>query len=133
MRLKIKEDPREWRKFTLLTLLGFAVLGSVLRWRKVLPVPGWIAWLALMVLVGLMSLLKPAWFRGYYRVGTRFGFRVTQFLGQALLLFVFILVLTPLGLCLRLAGKDLLRLQRDSKAKSYWQTARAPGSLERLF
>lgn len=36
-------------------------------------------------------------------------------------------VLTPLGLVLRLAGRDPLRLRRDPAAPSYW-IARAPAS-----
>ena len=133
MRLKFKEDPREWRKFTLLTLLGFTVLSSLLRWRKVLPGPVWIGLLVLLGVVAVTCLLRPVWFRGYYRAMTKLGFHVTQFIGRAVLFVIFLLLVTPLGLCLRLAGKDLLRLRRDAKAESYWQPARTPGPLERLF
>jgi hypothetical protein len=33
---------------------------------------------------------------------------------------LFLCVLTPLGLVLRLAGRDLLRLRLDRRAPSYW-------------
>ena len=34
---------------------------------------------------------------------------------------------TPMGLLLRLYGKDLLRLRRDPNARSYWIERRPPG------
>jgi hypothetical protein len=133
MRLKFKEDPREWRKFTWLTLVGFTLLSSLLRWRKVLPGSVWLSLLGLFGLLAVVCAFRPTWFRGYYRTTTRVGFHVTQFVGRVILFLVFLLVVTPLGLCLRLAGKDLLRLRRDTKAESYWQPARPPGPLDRLF
>ena len=45
----------------------------------------------------------------------------------------FFLVLTPLGLALRLAGKDLLALKKDARATTYWHPAKKPGDLERMF
>lgn len=133
MRLELKEDPREWRKFTLFALLGLAILSSLLCWRRILPVPLWIAWLGLLALVAVTCLCRPRWFRGWYRRGATAGFHLAQFLGRAALFGVFWLLVTPLGLVLRLAGKDLLRLRRDRGASSYWQAARPPGPLDRMF
>ena len=44
-----------------------------------------------------------------------------------------LLLVTLLGLGLRLAGKDLLRLPRDANAESYWHPSRPPGPLDRWF
>jgi hypothetical protein len=40
---------------------------------------------------------------------------------------LFYCVLMPIGIVLRMAGKDPLRLRRDSSAASYWIARRPPG------
>jgi hypothetical protein len=133
MKLKLKEDPKEWRKATMLSALGLAVLSSVLRWRHILPVAGWATALVLLAGVVAGAWLWPHKFRGYYRVSSRMGFCVSQFIGHVVLGILFLLVLTPLGLALRLAGKDLLRLKRPGNPATYWNTAKESGPLDRLF
>jgi hypothetical protein len=133
MKLRLKEDPKEWRKAVWFGALGFGLLSSLLCWRGVLTVPGWLAILTALALIALTAALRPRWFRGYYRGVSWVGFHVGQVVGFVLLTAVFLLVLTPLGLVLRLAGKDLLRLRRSPEAQSYWSAARPGNSLDRLF
>jgi hypothetical protein len=40
---------------------------------------------------------------------------------------IFLLIVTPAGLLLRLLGKDPLRIRRDLKADSYWIRRDPPG------
>jgi len=40
---------------------------------------------------------------------------------------LFYAVVTPIGLMMRAAGKDVLRLKRDPGAKSYWIERAPPG------
>jgi hypothetical protein len=133
MKLNFKEDPKEWRKSALLTLLGLAILSSLMRWRKHLPEKFWLAFLALLAVVAIFALLQPRWFRGWYRLSLRLGFYSSQFIGRCVLALFFIFILTPLGWGLRLAGKDLLRLKRPPAAKTCWLPAKKPGPLDRLF
>ena len=133
MKLNFKEDPKEWRKSALLTALGVAILSSLLRWRKHLPVNGWLGLLALIGLVAICALLRPCWFRGWYRLSLRLGFYSSQFIGRFVLLVFFILIITPLGLVLRLAGKDSLQIKRPRDAKTYWHPSKDCSPLDRLF
>jgi|SRR5665213_3262043 len=133
MKLIFKEDPKEWRKSALLTALGLAVLSSLLRWRKHLPANCWFALLALLAAVAIGAVLQPHWFRGWYRLSLRLGFYSSQFLGRGVLAIFFIFILTPLGLALRLIGKDLLQLKHPRDAKTYWHQARDCNPLDRLF
>lgn len=133
MKLQFKEDPREWRKQVWLTLLALIILGGVICWRRVLPLSWWVASLFLFVIVGVLALLKPAWFRGYYRFAMRVGFGLSQALGRFLLVLVFFLLVTPLGWLLRLGGKDLLQLKRPAPNQSYWRDAREPRPLDSAF
>jgi len=133
MKLNFKEDPKEWRKSALLTTLGLAILSSLLRWRKHLPVNFWFALLALLSLLAICAVLQPRWFRGWYRLSLRLGFYSSQFVGRCVLLLFFLFVITPLGFVLRLAGKDSLQLKRPHKAATYWHQAKDGGPLDRLF
>ena|SRR5579883_866557 len=133
MKLKLKDNPKEWRKNALLSALGVAILTTVLHWRRVLPTKPWFVILGVMVLVAVGAILQPKWFRGYYRVCARIGFCVSQFLGHILFSGFFFVVLTPLAIIFRLSGKDSLRLKKPDNASSYWSTPRENNSLERPF
>jgi hypothetical protein len=133
MKLKFKEDPKEWRKSTLLTALGVAILSSLLRWRKHLPVNAWCGVLAVLAVVAICAMLQPRWFRGWYRLSLRLGFYSSQFIGRGVLLLFFIVVITPIGFVLRLAVKDSLQLNRSHEAKTFWHPAKDCSPLDRLF
>ena len=133
MKLTFQEDPKEWRKSALLTALGLAILSSVLRWRRVLPVNIWCALLALLGLVAICAMLQPRWFRGWYRLSLWLGFYSSQFMGRCVLALFFFFILTPVGWVLRLTGKDPLQLKRPHNAKTCWHPARDSSPLDRLF
>ena len=133
MKLKFKEDPKEWRKSALLGALALAVLGTLLRWRHILPVAGWVTALAVLAGVMLCAGLRPRWFRGYYRFSLRLGFYASRWIGCAVLAVLFLLVLTPLGWVLRLTGKDLLQLKPPRDAATYWHPTGESSPLDRLF
>jgi Saxitoxin biosynthesis operon protein SxtJ len=133
MKLIYKEDPKEWRKSVLLTVLAVVVISGLLRWRKVIPANTWYIVFAVLGIVALAAMLKPRWFRCYYRVSLRWGFASSQFVGRCVLAALFIFIMTPLGWVFRLAGKDPLQLKRPCGATSYWHQAKDSGPLDRLF
>lgn len=133
MKVRLKEDPGEWRKSTLLTLLGLAVLSSILRWRHVLGNNPWRVGLLVLAVITVAAWLQPRWFRGFYRISTRVGFWLSQVLARAVLAVIFIVLITPLGLLFRISGKDALRLKRPAGSDSYWQPAKKCGPLDRMF
>jgi hypothetical protein len=133
MKVKYKEDSRAWRKNTLLSVLALLVLSSVLCWRRVLPVELWRAVMALLIVVGITAWCRPGWFRGYYRFSTWAGFWSSQAVARLALALLFVLVMAPAGIILRLLGKDPLSLKRSPGATSYWRPARQEGPLDRLF
>jgi hypothetical protein len=133
MKLKLKEDPKEWRKAALMSALGLALMSSLLRWRRVLPATAWEFVLCLLAAVAVAAALRPRWFRGYYRFSAKLGFGLSRMAGYAVLALLFFIVITPLGLVLRMFGKDPLRLRRPVGAESYWSEVRGQSSLDRLF
>ena len=133
MKLIFKEDPKAWRKSTLLTALGLGILSSLLRWRRHLAVNVWYLLLAALGVVAICAVLQPHWFRGWYRLSMRLGFYSSQFIGRCVLAVFFVFIITPLGLLLRLVGKDALQLKRPRDAKTYWHQSKDYGPLDRLF
>jgi uncharacterized membrane protein len=133
MKLKFSENPKEWRKQALLAAFGVALISSVLRWRRHLAPHLWLAILAIALLVAICACLQPVWFRAYYRFSMRVGFASSRVLGFVALVAFFIFILTPVGLVLRIAGKDPLQLKRRSGTDTFWQPAREPNPLNRLF
>ena len=133
MKLIYKEDPKEWRKSALLTALGLAIISSLLRWRRHLPVNVWCAVLAVLAVAAIGALLQPRWFRGWYRLSLRLGFYSSQFIGRCVLLVFFIVAITPLGFVLRLMGKDPLQLKPGKEAATYWKKSRDSNPLDQLF
>ena len=133
MRPRLKEDPREWRKFAGASLVVLWLVAGLL-WRRgtlslrSLEVGGIVS-----LLVAGVAAFRPRGLRGLYRVAMTLGFHLGQMVGRLLLALVFILVLVPLGLALRLSGKDLLRLRRDPANASYWQPARPSSPFDRQF
>ena len=133
MRLRLREDPREWMKFTAVVVLAAGAV-SLLLWRKqVLTGTSLRAVLFLLSVVLAGCLVQPRWYRPFYRSGTTLSFHVGQVIGKLLLAFFFFLALMPIGILLRLAGKDLLKLKRSGTASSYWQPARVSERFDRLF
>jgi hypothetical protein len=133
MKVKLKEDPREWRKSTLLTLLALAMLSSVLCWRRVLPLSAWRVALILLATLAVLAWLSPRLFRGYYRISTRAGFWLSQIIAQVVLALIFVFFLTPLGLVFRAFGKDPLRLKRPQNVSTYWTSGKKSSPLDQMF
>jgi len=133
MRLKLQENPREWQKFTAVMMTLFIIIGTLLWWRGVMSRAIWFAVIGGASSMSALSLIRPRPFRLFYRAGMTASFHVGKVMGFVTLTLFFLFILTPLGLFLRLLGKDLLRLKRDAKVTSYWQPAKAKSALERMF
>src|SRR5580692_8396847 len=108
MRLKLTEDPGEWRKAAWFSAFGLALLSSLLRWRGVLPLFAWMAVLAALTGAAVCVWFWPRAFRGWYRFSRRISFGVIEILGRAVLAVFFLVCLTPLALAMRAFGKDPL-------------------------
>lgn len=133
MQPKLKENPREWQKFTAVMVLMVEVICLALHRRGMMHTTAMGVAAVALLLVVLASLVRPQSFRGFYRSGMTVSFHVGQVMGGILLSVFFLLVVTPMGLVMRLFGKDLLELKRDKSAKTYWRPARSNPNFDRMF
>lgn len=133
MRLKLKENPREWQKFTLAAMVALSLASYLLHRRHGIGTSTLSLVLSLAGLVLVTCGVRPGWYRWFYRAGMTAGFHVGQVVGILLLTSLFFIVVTPLGWLLRLLGKDLLGLKKDPRAKTYWRPTRPNPHYDRPF
>ena len=133
MKLKLKEEPREWLKFTAVMALALGILGALLHLRKAINRQTLLVWFGLLFLLLLLCWIRPRSFRAFYRGGMTLSFHLGQIIGKVILAVFFLLVVTPVGLLLRALGKDLLKLKRDPAATTYWQPAKSCSQFDRQF
>ena len=81
MKLKLKEDPKEWFKFTVVMVIVAVVITALLIRSKVLPPIALVFAGVFLHFVLAACWVRPVWFRGFYRTGMTMSFRI----GQALL------------------------------------------------
>jgi Saxitoxin biosynthesis operon protein SxtJ len=112
------------RSFGLVFAVVFAVIaawplmsGGALRW--------WAAGVAAAFAVAAM--VVPRVLAVPNRLWMKFGLLLGKIVSPIALGVLFYGVISPLGLVMRLAGKDPLKLKFDPRARSYWAEREPPG------
>jgi hypothetical protein len=83
--------------------------------------------LAIAALVLVFTLVRPSLLRPANRAWMKFGLLLSRITNPIVTALLFYLVFTPIGLLMRMLGKDLLRLRPEPQAASYWIERRPPG------
>jgi hypothetical protein len=112
------------RQFGLVFTAVFAIIGAwpLLGGR---PVRWWSLAVAAVFLV--VALTAPRLLAPLNRVWLWIGLLMHKVVSPVVLGLVFFSTVTPIGLLLRAAGKDPLRLRHDPDAPTYWIERRPPG------
>jgi predicted membrane protein len=67
-----------------------------------------------------ISIFAPAILAPLNRIWTKIGLLMHAFISPITLGVLFFVVITPIGFCVRLFGKDSLRLKMDKDVSTYW-------------
>ena len=134
VRYRLKKTPSDWKKYLLSFTSMLSIVVGVLIWKLFITwQTAYVAWgvIGLLLIVGLLSNIVS---NAVYRVGMAIGFQIGRVFGAVLLFLMFCVVIFPLGLFLRLIGKDLLNFRafKNLKIKSYWATSKTPGSIDQM-
>ena len=111
-------------------LLAIALIRIGLGWWSTGAVTlGWLEWLlggigsALLV----FGFVAPSLLAPLNRAWTKLGLLLFVIVNPIVLGLIFLLTIVPIGLLLRLFGKDPLRLRFEPDADSYWISREPPG------
>ena len=117
--VKWRPDARELRRFAIAMLIGFSLLGLLAAWRAngigTTSIVLWSIGIFLAVAAFVPGLGRVAYL-GVYLPTSIIGYVVSN----VMLALMFFVVITPLGIVLRLMGKDLLQERRE-KDKTQWK------------
>jgi hypothetical protein len=107
-----------------LVFVGFFTVVGALRLVTGRPAVWFFVGAAILLLVALAwpRLLAP-----FNWLWARIGALLHRCVSPVVLGLVFFTTITPIGLLLRLLGKDVLRLRLDPNAQTYWIERRPPG------
>jgi len=75
----------------------------------------------------LVAIVKPVLLAGANKLWMKFGLLLAKVVSPIALGILFYLVFMPIGLLMRVSGKDPLRLKFDPAATSYWIPREPPG------
>lgn len=125
------------RAFAKSIAIGLPVIALVLGtlgWFRAHSWPAWTWWLAgIGFAAGGVLWVVPQIARSFYvawnGLGCCIGFVVSNTAAAA----VYYLVITPIGLLLRLSGRDPLQRRSERGRESYWEDAEKAGDSERYF
>lgn len=109
-----------------------ALFGVLFPW---LAEAGWPLWpWGISGALALWALAAPGTLRPVYRGWMRVGYFVGRINTRIILFIVFYLIVFPIGLLVRLFGRDPMARKRDAKAGSYRvERSSQPGSMDRPF
>jgi len=133
MGLKLKENPRDWWKFTAGLCFAAAIVTFLFHRRGRIDAEGMWVVLGCLLLLLVLAALKPRLVRPLYRIGMTLAFYVGQVVGKVLLAIFFLAILTPLSFVIRLIGKDLLGLKPTAGSATYWQPVKRKPDMHQQF
>ena len=107
---------KDLRNLGLVFLVALSIIGGLLLWKERVSGPYWIG---AGLLFGLWGLVWPAGLKPVYKVWMSLAVILGFFVSRILLSLIFYLVVTPIGLIMRLWGKDLLDMKLKDR-DSYW-------------
>jgi hypothetical protein len=114
----IKESKKDLRKFGLTVGIVLLAIAALLYWK------GKENYTAFEIIGGFLvvvSILFPIILRPLNKIWMTLAILMGWIMTRVILIVIFFIVLTPLGLIARLIGKDFLDLKIDKEKNSYWE------------
>lgn len=112
------------RKFGLTIAAVCAFIGTV---RLVFGHGGWQWWLGAAALLATVALAAPTVLAPLNRLWLKLGLVLYKIVNPVVMALIFVTTIIPVGILMRLCGKDPLRLKREPDAASYWIAREPPG------
>jgi hypothetical protein len=133
-----KPDVAERRKFARSLVIGFPCIAMVLIVASWLKTGAWKIQPALIIggtglVIGLMLLALPGIARPFYVVWYGLACAIGLVVGNILLAVVFYILITGVGIAMRLVGRCSISTRMDKQAATYWKVARPVTDPQRYY
>jgi len=113
----INSSTKELRKFGLTVGIALALIGGLFLWRQR---PYYYYFFILSAAFVFFGIAVPILLWPVQKVWMSLAVLLGWFMTRVILIVLFYLVVTPIGLLARLFDKDFLNLKFDNNADSYW-------------
>ncbi len=124
---------RELRQFAGIWFPAFCGLVGFLLYRHTpWSIAAYIVWASGLGL-GAIGVIYPAFIQPIYKGLLYATFPIGYVVSHLLLGLVFYGLVTPIGLIMRMLGRDPLERKLELERHSYWSPHQAPGNIERYF
>lgn len=110
---------KELRVFSLL-LIGFGAIVAMILFRRLESQTPAVAVLIVTSAIGVIGLAAPPLIRPLYVVWMALAFPIGWTVSHLMMLAVYYLVLTPIGVAMRLCGRDPMQRRFDRGTQTYW-------------
>lgn len=84
-------------------------------------------WLVPAVVLFFMAFVRPLWLRVPAGLWMKFGQLLGYLVAPISMALIFFFTIAPIGLLLRMYGKDILKLRYEPDVDSYWVPRDPPG------
>lgn len=115
---------RELRQFAVITLVGCAIVGAILRGYDH-RTAATVVW-AVGAVIGLVGLAVPVAVKPVFLALSAVSWPIGFVLSYVVLGIFYYVVITGTGLAFRLVGRDPLHLKPDPTATTYWEPKSLP-------
>ena len=132
LEINLSPSKRELKWFGLLMLLWFGVIGGIVfATTRTFAIPNvlWTVGAVLCITYYAVRPLRKPLFMGWMNAAFPIGWTVSHLI----LAIVYFVVVTPIGLAMRLFGKNRMHPRLDREADSYWIRHRTGGDTARYF
>jgi len=113
----IKSEKNDLRKFGITFSTIFIIISGFLFWKES---ESYQIFLAITIASLLTSIAIPAVLKPIYWIWMIFAIILGWFMTNIILILLFYVVITSIGLTLRIFGKQFIELQCDKSKDSYW-------------
>jgi hypothetical protein len=120
-------------QFAVVWLPVFCAIVAAVAWARTHSLAAAMIALAVGATSLAVGVVRPAWMRPVFVGWTLAAFPIGWLVSHLILAIIFYLVMTPIGLALRLTGHDPLRRRLNRSATSYWIEYNPHSRVERYF
>ena len=142
--IDINRDPdeRTLRQFGFIALVGFGAIGALVWFERAIFAGGWLGeardtvtftLVGIGLLAALLSLVHPKANKPLFIGLSIAAYPIGFVLSHVIMATLFFVIISPIGLLMRMLGRDPLENRPDADAQTYWSECRSARPAESYF